>query len=77
MSDEKTKVIRFYVGVGYVGCDKVLYVPLPDGYDEMTVKDRNDLMRDHLEQFIENEIESGWEILEDDGMKEIDTNYWD
>ena len=60
------KKYKFGIGVGYVGCDRVAEITseelgfTDEEWDEMTEKEKQDILDEELENFVSNNVEQWW-----------------
>lgn len=54
-----------HIGTGYVGAEHVDFIHVPDEWDEMTEKEREDYLDEAANEFLANQIEYGAWVVDD------------
>ena len=59
----KTIKVKFYVSTNFVGCEdsEIVEIKIDEGYTQSEI---NDVIQENYDIWLQNEIDSGWEILD-------------
>lgn len=58
--------IEFHISTPFVGAEETEIVDCPDGWDDMTEAEQTAWADDELQVRVDNFLESGWNLLDDE-----------